>query len=59
MDIENLRKMRTKLEQDILANISELVEDFRRLTGFCPHNICVDMVQIQEIGEHEPQYIVG
>ena len=59
MDINDLRKKRQKLENDIAISISALVEKFKKETGFSPCRISIDMLRNDTIGDPEPQYITG
>lgn len=59
MDINDLREKRKKLAADIASSVSVLVEAFKAETGFSPHRINIDMVSVREMGDLEPQFMVG
>ncbi len=58
MEIEEFKKRKKKLEEDLHKAISEIVEKFSKETGFYPNKINVDMLCLNEIGKGE-YYIVN
>lgn len=59
MTVNELRKRRKQLEIDIAAEVSALVEKFKKETGHCPESISIDMMSVREMGDIEPVYVVN
>ena len=59
MTVNELRKRKKQLESDIAAEVSGLVEKFKKETGFCPERISIDMMSVREIQDPEPTYVVN
>jgi hypothetical protein len=59
MDVNELRERRKQLENDIAAEVSALVEKFKKETGFSPYSISIDMMSVREMGDIEPVYVVN
>ena len=59
MDIKEVRKLRKQLEYEISSNVSNMVDDFKRLTGLTPCIISIDMIPVSSVGDTEKTYVVG
>lgn len=59
MDINELRKERTKTEGELAIKIAEIIERFRQRTGVSIENVYIDMVETTERGDGQREYITG
>ncbi len=59
MDIEELRKRRSRLESRLADLIQDELIDFRRDTGFSPEYIGVNLIEVRTLGDKEPEYVVS
>jgi len=59
MDINEIRKARAELENQITRPIVELVNDFREKTGLSPEGISIIFVETTTVGDREPRYEVA
>lgn len=57
MDIQEFKKEKLRLEKKILHATREAVFDFKKKTGYYPHNISVYMADVTAIG-HRKEHIV-
>ncbi len=58
-NISQVREALSTLEEKIRSAAHDAVEDFKRATGHTPQGIDIQLVQIQEIGQKQPEYVVG
>lgn len=58
MDVRELIEHKHKLESDISASVSRLVEDFKKQTGVSPKWINIKMTPVVELGRVDVDYVV-
>ena len=59
MDIEQIKKEKQQLEKDMTAALSLLVDKFHEKCGISPSNICVSMIEVHQMCDPWPRYIVS
>ena len=58
LGVNELRSKRNELEENISSQVSKLVEEFKVNTGFSPTDIAITLIDISNISDPEPEYIV-
>jgi hypothetical protein len=59
MTIKELREAKLEAEKSITESLGVIIRDFKKKTGYTPHSMQVDMVDVTNFGEDARQYVVG
>ena len=58
MEIEEFKKKRSELQINITTKVFELVESFKKETGFSPNSIYINMTETTSFSDTSKSYTV-
>jgi hypothetical protein len=59
MHLEDLRKAKKTLERLICDDIALRLKEFEADTGWTPHSIYINFVNITRVEDERPQYVIS
>jgi hypothetical protein len=59
MNVKELRKKKLELENEIAVSVHTKLEEFHAETGFSPNGVFIRLVDVTEMGQEEPYFVVA
>jgi len=59
MEVSDALRLKTELERNIAASVSELVAKFSNSTGLAVSDIGIEVLETHTISSSSPSYVVG